>query len=76
MRKALPGQELRAGCRTALAQARAACAAEGKANDYLSPKGRLCTGGWIRREGKFIELTEKGADEAASRAARRAEKQR
>lgn len=76
MRKAQPGQELRAGCRIALAQAKAACAAEEKANDYLSPKGRLCTGGWIRREGKFIELTEKGVDEAASRAARRAEKQR
>ena len=74
MRKAQPGQELCAGCRIALAQAKAARATEEKANDYLSPKGRLCTGGWIRRDGKFIELTEKGADEAASRAARRAEK--
>lgn len=72
--KAQPQQELRAGCRVSLAQAKAACAAEEKANDYLSPKGRLCTSGWIRRDGKFIELTEKGADEAASRAAKRMEK--
>lgn len=76
MRKAHPGAELRAGCRIELKQAKATSEACSKADDHLAPKGRLCAGGWIRRDGKVIELTEQGAIEAARRAEKRAAKQR
>lgn len=42
-----------------------------KAADYLSPKGRLSRGGWIRRKGTMVVLTQKGADEGNLRLRRK-----
>ncbi|MBK8977649.1 MAG: hypothetical protein IPM29_17200 [Planctomycetes bacterium] len=38
-----------------------------KATDYLAPSGRLCRGGWIRRERDDVILTQRGADDLNTR---------
>lgn len=34
-----------------------------KASDYLAPRGKLCKDGWLRRDGDWVILTGRGADE-------------